>query len=121
MKHCPQCKRTYDDNSLNFCLDDGSDLTFFDTEAETLRNAPRKTEMSPQDIQMEITNYLTSTVAGGPEALIRFDEVAITLGLTTKQISDNFKSAAEAAGREIISETDTRATVRRKPTRLERA
>jgi len=26
MKICPQCQRTYDDNTLNFCLDDGSIL-----------------------------------------------------------------------------------------------
>src|SRR5712691_7422120 len=26
MKHCPQCKRTYSDDSLRFCLDDGSVL-----------------------------------------------------------------------------------------------
>lgn len=26
MKNCPECKRTYDDTTLNFCLDDGSRL-----------------------------------------------------------------------------------------------
>ena len=26
MKRCPACKRTYDDNTLKFCLDDGSGL-----------------------------------------------------------------------------------------------
>jgi len=26
MKRCPQCNRTYDDNALSFCLDDGSPL-----------------------------------------------------------------------------------------------
>jgi hypothetical protein len=118
MKYCQQCKRRYDDNSLNFCLDDGSQLTFFDTEAETLNNAPRKAAMSPQDIQIEMTNYLKSKVARGTEALIRFDDVAISLGLITKQISENFEVAAEAAECELVGEkTDTRATVRRKPAR----
>lgn len=27
MKRCPTCKRTYDDDSLNFCLDDGTSLS----------------------------------------------------------------------------------------------
>ena len=40
MKHCPTCKQKYNDASLNFCLRDGSELTFFDTEAATLKNAP---------------------------------------------------------------------------------
>src|SRR5258706_13517862 len=44
MKHCPTCKQKYNDASLNFCLRDGSELTFFDTEAATLKNAP--SEMS---------------------------------------------------------------------------
>src|SRR5438552_17330199 len=26
MKRCPQCNRTYDDDALSFCLDDGSPL-----------------------------------------------------------------------------------------------
>jgi len=40
MKHCPTCKQKYTDHSLNFCFEDGSELTFFDTEAETLKNTP---------------------------------------------------------------------------------
>jgi hypothetical protein len=124
MKHCVQCRRTYDDSSLNFCLEDGSKLTFFDTEAETL-NLPPKTEMSPQDIQMEIADFLRSNVSRGTRKLIRFDELMIPLGLTIKQISENFLSAAEAAECEIVGEkTDTRADVRREPAqpaRLQRA
>jgi len=122
MKHCPQCKKTYDDSSLNFCLEDGSKLTFFDTEAETLRNITPKAEMSPQDIRMEITNFLTSKIARGTRTLIRFDELMIALDLTIKQISENFEPAAEAAECEIIGEkTETRVTVRRESTRLVRA
>src|SRR5438105_14047013 len=45
MKHCPTCKRKFNDNSLNFCLQDGSKLTFFDTEAETLKSAPCTPEL----------------------------------------------------------------------------
>jgi very-short-patch-repair endonuclease len=28
MKQCPQCKRRYDDNTLNFCLEDGTSLAY---------------------------------------------------------------------------------------------
>ena len=33
MKTCPNCRRTYDDDGLNFCLDDGSVLTFAASDA----------------------------------------------------------------------------------------
>jgi len=33
MKICPTCRRTYDDDGLNFCLEDGSLLTFTSVEA----------------------------------------------------------------------------------------
>jgi hypothetical protein len=46
MKHCSTCKEKYSDDSLNFCLLDGSRLTFFDSEAETLKNAPARPELS---------------------------------------------------------------------------
>lgn len=28
MKRCPECGRDYDDDSLSFCLDDGSERLF---------------------------------------------------------------------------------------------
>lgn len=45
MKHCPTCKQKYNDHSLNFCLLDGTELTFFDTEAETLKSTSDKSEL----------------------------------------------------------------------------
>src|SRR6476620_8604845 len=33
MKICPNCRRTYDDDGLNFCLDDGSVLNFASPDA----------------------------------------------------------------------------------------
>jgi hypothetical protein len=99
---------------MNFCLDDGSTLTFFDTEAETLKNPVPKPEMSPEDIRMEIANILRNSV-GGAETLIRF-ELLTGIGANAKQISENFNAAAEGAGYEVISKTETRATVRRKNT-----
>ncbi|MEZ5429414.1 MAG: SPOR domain-containing protein [Pyrinomonadaceae bacterium] len=43
MKQCPQCERTYEDETLNFCLEDGTALVPF-SEAATRENFPRPTE-----------------------------------------------------------------------------
>ena len=51
MKICPSCRRTYDDDGLNFCLEDGSLLTFapaIDPGAPTVvMRPPRSTDPSP--------------------------------------------------------------------------
>jgi hypothetical protein len=124
MKRCPQCNSTFSDPSLNFCVSDGTPLTSdaprFDAEAETLKNVPKQPEMSPQDIIMEVANYLRSTVRPGHQVLIRFDQVNAS-GLTPAQVSEHFEAAAEKAGCEVVDKTDTRATVRREPARLVRA
>lgn len=51
MKICPTCRRTYDDDGLNFCLEDGSVLTFsaMDSAAPTIvMNPTRPTDPSQQ-------------------------------------------------------------------------
>jgi pimeloyl-ACP methyl ester carboxylesterase len=40
MKYCPECRRSYADETLNFCLDDGSRLAF-DVESATTEMLPR--------------------------------------------------------------------------------
>jgi len=49
MKICPTCRRTYDDDGLNFCLEDGSVLTFTSPDAAptVVMNQPRTTSPSP--------------------------------------------------------------------------
>lgn len=49
MKICPICRTTYDDDGLNFCLEDGSVLTFTSPEAAptVVMNHPRVTSPSP--------------------------------------------------------------------------
>lgn len=45
MKNCPTCKRTYEDNTLVFCLDDGTRLSApYDPHATLLGNRARDTE-----------------------------------------------------------------------------
>ena len=49
MKICPNCRRTYDDDGLNFCLDDGSVLTFASPDAgpTVVMDYPRATSSAP--------------------------------------------------------------------------
>lgn len=51
MKICPNCKRTYDDDTLSFCLADGSVLTVSHDPNETQRiPAPRSTDAAPTEV-----------------------------------------------------------------------
>src|SRR6058998_978289 len=45
MKRCPKCKRRYDDDSLRFCLEDGSPLS-----APTPESEPPPTEILPSRV-----------------------------------------------------------------------
>lgn len=49
MKICPTCRRTYEDEGLNFCLEDGSVLTLVHSDAAptVVMNHPRTTSPSP--------------------------------------------------------------------------
>ncbi len=48
MKICPSCRKTYTDESLNFCLEDGSVLTLVSEPPETVMiNQPRFTDPNP--------------------------------------------------------------------------
>src|SRR5687767_13069612 len=50
MKVCPTCRRTYEDDGLNFCLEDGSVLTLSaaDSAAPTIAmSSPRPTAVNP--------------------------------------------------------------------------
>src|SRR5687767_12318758 len=49
MKICPTCRRTYDDDGLNFCLEDGSVLTLTSADAAptVVMHQPRTTSPPP--------------------------------------------------------------------------
>jgi hypothetical protein len=49
MKICPSCRKTYQDDNLNFCLEDGSVLTVTSNEPAptVMMNQPRATDPSP--------------------------------------------------------------------------
>jgi hypothetical protein len=48
MKRCPTCNRSYPDDSLNFCLDDGSPLqASYDPEATLVMSQPKEVVAEP--------------------------------------------------------------------------
>ena len=59
MKKCPQCARDYNDDSLSYCLDDGSELLFGpasgrrETGDESLENEPQTAILHATDIPGE--------------------------------------------------------------------
>ena len=58
MKRCPKCQRTYEDDSLNYCLDDGGLLISpkYDPQAPTLVMADLRTNLptaSLNDVALE--------------------------------------------------------------------
>jgi hypothetical protein len=111
MKTCPTCQRQYEDPSLKFCTQDGTALTpRFDSEAETQEIR----ELTADDIVMEIADYLGKLRAAlGREVLVRFEDMR-SLGFNLDQINENFATAAKKASFQVISKTDTRATIRKR-------
>lgn len=59
MKICPTCRKTYSDDGLNFCLEDGSVLTIAanDVPETVMMNQPRFTEPNPGAGQGIRTSY----------------------------------------------------------------
>lgn len=55
MKQCPNCKTSYTDDSLQFCLADGTNLIFVSTAAETVRmsfgNEPMRVNIPSDSVQ----------------------------------------------------------------------
>lgn len=60
MKICPTCKKSYPDDGLNFCLDDGSVLSFADSDL------PETVMMSQPPPTMPVMNPVPPTNPGGP-------------------------------------------------------
>ena len=58
MKQCHTCNRTYPDNALNFCLDDGTPLAaFYDAEATLVINPEPQTGPVAQKLTKEQNAY----------------------------------------------------------------
>ena len=67
MKLCPQCKKNYDDETLNFCLDDGSVLVS-ETDPTTQETIVRPTERQTAILPSE---QITESLPSDQETLIK--------------------------------------------------
>lgn len=63
MKHCPKCNRKYDDDTLRFCLEDGTTLS-----AATRNAEPPPTEILPARGQPTLKSSAGPTVPSYPNA-----------------------------------------------------
>jgi len=66
MKRCPQCNRTYSDDALSFCLDDGSPLV---TAAAPSSFDPGATVQYPQETRFFAALGMTHCVCVACEIL----------------------------------------------------
>ena len=65
MKQCPLCNRVYSDESLNFCLEDGTALNPADPsgEAPTALNIPEIPSESPSRQRVHATDATTAVLS----------------------------------------------------------
>ncbi len=65
MKQCPNCKTTYTDESLRFCLADGANLISVPDAAETVRmsfaNDPMRVNVSPDSAPTVFATPISQT------------------------------------------------------------
>src|SRR5437868_6474622 len=68
MKECPECKRTYADDTITFCLVDGSILSApYDPQATLILPKPPDKEQLPTEPSPAITLPSTSPVIESPQ------------------------------------------------------
>jgi tetratricopeptide (TPR) repeat protein len=105
----------YDDSSLQYHTKVGTHLTLrLDSDAETVKIP----EWSSADIEVEIADYLTHLqVRIGAQCLVRFEDLK-SLGLTLRQISENFPPAVSRARFDLLNQTTTHATIRKQLPRI---
>ena len=116
MKQCPQCRRRYSDESLNFCLDDGAPLVVEPDSEPTLISpmmarptAPptpfspaRASQSSPRWILLAVVILLAVMLGGGAVALFYQinNKSSLTDGNTAKTLPAN--SATESTNQKPV-------------------
>jgi len=78
MKQCPQCKRTYTDETVTFCLDDGTRLqALYDPQATLSLPQPRLTSAAPTIISPPPQSIQPQVVRQGVRPPIVYGLVAL--------------------------------------------
>ena len=65
MKQCPACRTTYTDDTLQYCLTDGSTLVLADTEAETIVRHGVRVDIEQPISKTQITKFIPPSQARG--------------------------------------------------------
>jgi len=75
MKQCPQCRTTYTDDSLHYCLADGRELFQIDAEPETI--AARRDEKVRVDIDRAGSTAVPVTATSKPQSSSALKIIAV--------------------------------------------
>ena len=114
MKRCPTCYRTYSDETLTFCLADGSLLSApYDTEAGLHHSDSAPTEVMPRHVSMD---GVAPTLVAEPEKSSPATAKSL-FGWETK--SDNRRSPF--LNHEQLQDTDRREPLIERGARAQRA
>lgn len=65
MKQCPACRTTYTDDTLQYCLTDGSTLVLADTEAETIVRHGVRVDIEQPISKTQTTQFIPLSQARG--------------------------------------------------------
>ena len=73
MKRCPDCGRDYNDDSLSYCLDDGSELLFgpadFDEPATAILHSTSSADHTPTRSQLNTTGPTATFQTSGSDVV----------------------------------------------------
>ena len=82
MKRCPKCKRSYDDDTLRFCLDDGSPLfDARDSEAPATEILPARGTPTLKSSGPTVPSYMSAGAASATEPEGRSSNPILTVGV----------------------------------------
>jgi TolB-like protein len=98
MKQCPDCKRLYNDKSLNFCLEDGERLLdeWVATEAETrvLKNGADRPENATVEFEAEKTNEDGRTGNYSKQTYVLLITLVAAISVASYLVYRNFGSSS---------------------------
>lgn len=82
MKQCPACRTTYTDDTLQYCLADGSTLVAADTEAETIVRHGVRVDIEQPRSKTQPTQFIpTSPGRGSSGTVLKVVIAILVLGL----------------------------------------
>jgi predicted nucleic acid-binding Zn-ribbon protein len=82
MKRCPKCSRQYDDETLRFCLEDGSPLfSEHDSKAPATEIMPPRGGVTLKSSGPTVPSYLSGGAAGVEERVVRQTNPLLTAGV----------------------------------------